>query len=896
MFRQTRVLQAARWFLVAAGAFALAPVVLSQTPAKGMASASLAPVPGAGLRGGTAVSSTPNTSPGIAAGVVSGVVLDPSGGVIVGAHVALQAASGKVHKSATTNRRGEFQFSEMAPGDYQIEVRRSRFQTWRRKIVLKGGSHVLLRVEMQLAPLNQHLTVSESNGRLSASASENADVVTLDQQSLGSLPIQGNDVVGAITKIMGPALQAGGDVQVLVDGLPLSSVELPASQITEVRINKDPYSALYSSPGQKRIEIRTKTGSRHLHGSAHVQYRGSALNARNAFATRRPFERHVYFGGAISGPIGNGKKTSFSADAERYIDDIQATVYAQVPSGTVSENYPTPYRGTFVSGVVTHKVKENNTMSLRYSYYATSYDGKNVGGLDLPEAAANYDSRNHYFTLSDQAVLTGNLLNQLSLRLVSSDDSTQSALSGRPGIVVLGAFTGGGAQQSLHQTSNYVQLADILSWSHGNNLVKAGVNVPTITRWGLDDRSNFDGTFQFSSLQDYEKGKPFSFVQNQGNGRLVFWQKEFGLFAQDEIRLRPNFSVAFGLRFDWQNYMPNWKNFAPRISFAYAPGGSGKTVLRGGAGIFYQMTGSGAIMDMLRYNGRTLRQYVISNPGYPDPLAPGSAAQALPSSIVQFSPTLRLPYILQYSLALERKLTRSTTLTVKYTGLRGFDQFLSRDINAPLLSNYTERPNPAIAMLRQIESSGRMERNAVELSLYSSMGRFFSGEMEYTFARCFDNTDGIGWFPANQYSMAGEWGRCKHDMRNSFSLYGTVTVKKWFRFGTILSARSGLPYTETVGTDIYGTSFSNARPPGISRNSLQGPGALSLDAHLARDFSVGGRKGHGDPTLSFAVDAFNVLNHVNYGQPVGVLTSPLFGTSVSSARARRLQLSLGFKF
>ena len=102
----------------------------------------------------------------------------------------------------------------------------------------------------------------------------------------------------------------------------------------------------------------------------------------------------------------------------------------------------------------------------------------------------------------------------------------------------------------------------------------------------------------------------------------------------------------------------------------------------------------------------------------------------------------------------------------------------------------------------------------------------------------------------------------------------------------------------TTGTDDYGTTFANARPPGITRNSLQGPGALTLDIRLARSFALRSQKtkDSSGPTLRFALDAFNVINHVNFSQPVGTLSSPFFGQPITASSPRQLQLSLGFQF
>jgi len=143
---------------------------------------------------------------------------------------------------------------------------------------------------------------------------------------------------------------------------------------------------------------------------------------------------------------------------------------------------------------------------------------------------------------------------------------------------VLDAFVRGSGQTNYNELRNYLQLTDTLSWSHGKHLVKVGINLPELSRWSLNDRTNFDGTFQFSSLEDYLQGRPFSFVQQQGTSQLVYCRKRWVFFAQDEMRVRPGLSIAFGLRYDWQNYISN-----PRTLLRESPSPS----LRGDPGRSY---------------------------------------------------------------------------------------------------------------------------------------------------------------------------------------------------------------------------------------------------------------------------------------------------------------------
>ena len=128
-------------------------------------------------------------------------------------------------------------------------------------------------------------------------------------------------------------------------------------------------------------------------------------------------------------------------------------------------------------------------------------------------------------------------------------------------------------------------------------------------------------------------------------------------------------------------------------------------------------------------------------------------------------------------------------------------------------------------------------------------------------------------------------------------MLGTINPGKLLNLGVSLSLYSGLPYTLTTGLDQFNTGTANARPPGVSRNSLQGPGYADLDLRWSREFTVRkGRKKDEGVRATVAVDAFNVLNQVNYTSFIGNLSSPFFGRAVSAQPARRLQLSFRLKF
>src|SRR5207248_8247569 len=279
------------------------------------------------------------------------------------------------------------------------------------------------------------------------------------------------------------------------------------------------------------------------------------------------------------------------------------------------------------------------------------------------------------------------------------------------------------------------------------------------------------------SLAEYTAGRPYSLVAQRGDGHVAFLEKVVGLFAQDEIRVRPNLSLDIGLRYDWQNYFHDDDNFAPRASFAYAPGESGKTV------------------DLV--------------------------------------------------------------------GSKGISMFRSRDVNAPPPPDFAARPDPGNGVVRQIESAGTLDAVSMQVTLRGQVTRFFNGSAEYSFGRAYNDTSGVGWMPPNSYDLSSEYARADFNQRHRFEAFGTLTPGAGVTIGVSASLGSGRPYSLTTGLDRFNTGTANARPPGVPRNSLEGPGFADLDLRAAREFTLPAAPGR-KHSFTLGADAFNVLNHVNY--------------------------------
>lgn len=830
---------------------------------------------------------------------VAGTVADSSGAVIPGASVRLQLPGGAV-SSARTDASGGFQLRGVPAGSFRLEASADGLAG--ASVTVSVPARTPVRILLNVADVRQVMTVTETAAQVSTSATENLDTVTLDRDMLDNLPIFDQNYVSAISQFLDPGAVGTGGVTLIVNGMEQKNIGVSASAIQQVKINQNPYSAEFSRPGRGRIEVITKPSSPQYHGTVNFLFRDFHLNARDAFAATRPPEQRRIFEGNLTGPLGHGGKNAFMLTANREEEDLQAVVFANLPTGIFRANVATPQRNTELSAGITHKYSEGHLANFRFNANRSSSRNRGVGGFVLPEAGSNFADREDEVYYNDTLVITPKLLNQFRV-LIGHQNTPVVSATQAPSMVVPGAFVRGGAQADRLQTETHGSLNEIVSWSHGKHDLRTGINVPDVSRRGLRDRSNFGGTYSFATLADYAANRPYSLIQQAGDGRVAFLETVVGAFVQDEFRVRPNLTLSAGLRYDWQNFFHDNNNFAPRFSFAYAPTKNRKTVLRGGAGFFYDRTGPQPIFDLERYNGTRLHQIVLSNPLYPavyDPLL----ALSLPSTLTRLDPRIKMPYTAQWSFAVERQLAKGTTLSATYWATRGVGLFRSRDVNAPRPPDYLARPNPALGVYRQIEASGHLQNDALEVSFRGKLTRYFSGMAQYTFGRAYNDvpgnytastrSTGINAFPANNYDLSGEWARADYDQRHRLNLLGTTHLAKYADFGMGLFANTGAPYTETTGRDNYNTGYANARPAGVRRNSLQGPGFAELDLRWFHDFAFSKRKE--GPHLATSLDAFNVTNRVNDSTYIGNLSSLFFGHAISSRPPRRLQVSLRFEF
>ena len=962
-----------------------------------------------------------------------GTVSDATKAPIPGASVLLIPTSGK-SLGAETDVSGIFSYPNLKPGKYQLQISATGFQSVDEPAIDVVAGENVRTFAMVVFLAKQEVTVeAEKLDSVSVEASSNASQLVLRDEDLKAFSDDPDALSNELQALAGPAAGPDGGAQIFVDGFSGGRLP-PKSSIREIRINRDPYSAEYDRPGFGRIEILTRPGSDRFRGQTFFNFGDESLNSRNPFAVNRaPYQTRMY-GGNLSGPL--GKKASFFVDVERREIDDNAVVNATTLDSlfqpvSVREAYVTPQRRTNASLRLDYQLNPTNTLVGRFNVIRTDAQNSGIGQFTLPSRAYDSTMNGETLQLTETATLSPTAINETRLEYERTrQDQTADTLA--PALNVLDSFQSGGSTQGLSSNQRQgIELQNMTSIVKGVHTFKFGGRMRGSD---LSDLSpdNFLGTFTFTgglapvldalnqpvydasgqlqltpltSLERYQRTLSFQslgynpaqiralggganqFSLNAGMPNATVRQYDMSLFLTHDWRLRPSLTLGFGLRYENQTNIHNSTNFAPRDSVAWSPdsrnGRTGKTVIRAGAGIFYDRFSESYTLQALRFNGSTQQQYIVANPDfYPTvPSAAALTANAVPQATYQVSKDLRVPYMFQSSLGVERSLPGRSTLAVNWVRSRSMNVLRTRNINAPLPDS-SLRPY-GTENLFLYEATGRMNQNQIITNFSTRFNNRVMLFGFYAYGRANSDADRGASLPANQYDLSGEWGRSMMDVRHRVVMGGNVSVPWGFTLNPFVMYRSGMPFNITTGRDNNGDTIFNDRPalatdltrpgvvqtpwgafdpnplPGaqiIGRNFGEGPGQFTMNVRLSRTWSFGERSGGGPSmsggmpegglgsgamggggmmgdgggprgggrgmggrssmgggfgggsskySLQFSVSARNLLNSTNPSNPIGNISSPLFGLSNGlagfgpmggNAGNRVVDLSLRFTF
>jgi len=662
------------------------------------------------------------------------------------------------------------------------------------------------------------------------------------------------------------------------------------------------------------------------------------------------------------------------------------TLYANEFNGLVSMLGPTPREGEqfIIFPKVDWNINQKNRASFTFNRMrwaspagiqtqATNTFGTNSFGNDFVKDTWGIAKLNTFFT--------ANIANELryqygrdfeyefaqppsayeNSRLVNTPTFT-NPLGLPPQVSITNGFTFGVPtflQRPSFPDENQNQIADTVTVTQGKHSMKFGVDYRRVHDNSQNLRTQF-GSYSYSSANNYildalvtrgcTSPPPASlpipcynnFSQAFGPIGFEFDTTDYSVFAADDWKILPRLSLSIGIRYEREvlpdpfsslvnpalpqtSHMPQDKNnFGPRLGFAYDLTGNGKTVVRGGYGIYYGRIINSTIFNALTNTGLTTAQRTFSvSPTTTSLLFPTILAAAPTSGVAPnvtfFTPNFQNPQIHQMDLTVERDLGWGTVLSVSYLGSLGRElpNFVDTNIAASTSQiTYTVNGGPLAAIgptyttalfskrltaacaptcpqfgaETAIFSGANSNYQALSVQLNHRMSHNIQFGANYTWAHALDFGQNESTFSDTNDLFApnniqGEYGNSIYDVRHRFVI-NAVANSPWKKDGwlgyitndwtlaPIFQFQTGLPFSLTTSGNAPGGvpggggvngSGGAFRIDAIGRNTFRFPSTYVQDLRLSKTIKVQERY-----SVELLADAFNLANHTNV---TGVSTS-----------------------
>ena len=515
------------------------------------------------------------------------------------------------------------------------------------------------------------------------------------------------------------------------------------------------------------------------------------------------------------------------------------------------------------------------------------------------------------------------------------------------------------------------QYADTVSWQHGNHSLKFGLDFTHVYDLSENLQTQF-GSYNYSAstglidyISDINQAKscrgtvggvantPVScytnFSQSFGPLGFNFTTNDYAWFAQDDWKFSPRLSVSLGLRWEYEQlpspfsnlvnpgvpqtgtFPSDKNNFGPRIGFAYDLFGTGKTVVRGGWGLYYGRVINSTIFSALTSTGMPGSQfnYFFSSPAaagaptFPQILA-AQPTGTVKGNIAFFDHNFQLPQIQEFDLNLEHDLGWNTVAKISYLGALGrqLPDFVDTNLapsttnvtytvcgarnspaacanpgSGPIQSStitvpiFTSRPNGGFQAMTDIFSGPTSNYNALALQLTHRMTKHVEFDTNLTWSHALDYGVNNQTFSANN-SLLNPFD-IRQDYGNSLTnvplryVFDAIAESPWhvngwlgelangWQLAPIFQWQKGLPYSvKTSGSAPGGTtsgingSGGDFRVPGFGRNLFRQPNTTVVDLKLSKFITYRDRY-----KVELSGEAFNLFNHFNV---TGVNTTAYF--------------------
>ncbi|HEY0377362.1 MAG TPA: TonB-dependent receptor [Pyrinomonadaceae bacterium] len=849
-------------------------------------------------------------------GLRGSVAAGASGERVAGARVVVTSEALRVRRETQTNEDGEFVLFGLPPAnDYVIKASAGGFrEAVRDAVTLVSGEAATFDLALEIESPTATVNITDEASPVVNNAPEVSQVV--DSRQVSELPSNGRSVnrfalldphvrntgglgadgsTSARLSINANSyrqtffkLDGNSNYDFVFANAPQQQVSLASVQEFKVLTNQ--YSAEYGGSSAGIVSTVTKSGTQEFHGEGFYFLRPSGIQARPPVSSLRVPNQLAQFGGAIGGPLWTERATFFVS--------YEQTRAAR--GSFVQSPLPLAYVGHFRDYIglarFDYALSDTHSVSLRLNGNRNTNDNANdrVSGLTQPSAASVSKTQAAGLQFTDRTIWGSRAVNELRASYVNSLPSASGALFPQVSVVRPAYSTEGGSSYSWVRTQTW-QLADQLALQRGRHDFKVGGD---LTRQKVRDFSSTPfGEYRFNPGTPAQQPFPIEFTQRFGEGFARYGQTLASLFVQDNWRAHPRLTLNLGLRYDYQSITDDRNNFAPRLGFAWDVAGDGGTIIRGGAGVFYDqyymyitrrflLEGVDAKLRTYRFtydaqgNPTTPRA-----PVFPNSLAtlPAGATENIRDYVYLPADELLNPYNVQFSLGLQRKLFDDWTFTFDAIHSRTLKQQRVNDLNAPApfvrtapgqlrTATAADATRPfgttyqgvRVRKVAVIENSASSNYDALEFGFLKRFARRYQFEARYVYSSALTDSMFFGEADTgipNLFRVPFDLDRGPSDFhqRHRFVSHGLVELPFNSQLSFVAMLGSGLPINPVTGADNDGDGYRFDRPVGFSRNSFRTPMQATFDTSLAKRFNLSE-----GVRVELRADVFNLFNRNNY--------------------------------
>ena len=288
----------------------------------------------------------------------------------------------------------------------------------------------------------------------------------------------------------------------------------------------------------------------------------------------------------LSGPLIRNRLTA-TFSYRRNESEEGDTLQAITPDGLINDAITRPQSNREYTVRATTQLSESNVLNFSYGWGDQAGRNQNVGGFGLPEQGLDRSRDNYTFQIKETAVLSSRFNHEVRFRVNEFTDRRIPLTTGVH-ILVRDAFARGGATQKAEFGRKQYEFGNLLMFTGSSLAIRVGYDGGH-ERIGSNSEQNFNGTFEFATLDDFVAGIPSRYTVSRGNPMQRVSQFQSAAFLQSDWRVRPNLTLYFGGRYEWQENIDDNNNLDPPLRLRilgwpqYRPSRAGRAYFTSGS-------------------------------------------------------------------------------------------------------------------------------------------------------------------------------------------------------------------------------------------------------------------------------------------------------------------------